>query len=303
MAFLNRLKSVFSGQKLDVRSRFELMREAISGTMSQFYMARDRRTGQVVGLKILDAEKTASFEGRFKGLNKPSEGEISVQFDHPYIVRTLEYGTTTDGDQYLVMEYLDGAGLNSLLIGRDSRLEGRRLKYIRQTAEALAAVHRAGFIHRDVCPRNLILTADCETVKLTDFGLAVPATPPFMREGNRTGTADYMAPELVRRQSTDQRVDVFAFGVTVYELCTFELPWPRGMSGSSATGARATTGMAAMAHAQPPTEIRKYRADLHPKLVEAIRSCIEPNVNQRCPSMEQFMRMVRPLEHELAEHA
>ncbi len=113
MAFLNRLKSVFSGQKLDVRSRFELMREAISGTMSQFYMARDRRTGQVVGLKILDAEKTASFEGRFKGLNKPSEGEISVQFDHPYIVRTLEYGTTTDGDQYLVMEYLDGAGLNS----------------------------------------------------------------------------------------------------------------------------------------------------------------------------------------------
>lgn len=303
MAFLERLRSVFSSQKLDVRSRFELMREAISGTMSNFYMARDRRTGQVVGLKILDIAKTAKFEHRFKGLNKPSEGEIAVQFDHPYIVRALEYGVTTDGAQYLVMEFLEGPGMNSLLIGRDPRLDGRRLKYIRQAAEALAAVHQAGFIHRDVCPRNLILTGDCETAKLTDFGLTVPATPPFMREGNRTGTANYMAPELVRRQSTDQRVDVFAFGVTAYEICTFELPWVRGVAGTSSTGTHATTGMAAMSHAKPPTPILNYRPDLHPGLAEAIHSCIEPDMNKRCPSMRQFLRMIQPLEHELAEHA
>ena len=109
------------------------------------------------------------------------------------------------------------------------------MRFIRQAAEAIAAVHEAGFIHRDICPRNFLLTNNREDLKLIDFGLTVPATRWFMQPGNRTGTPNYMAPELVRRRPTDQRLDVFAFGVTAYEICTFELPWLRG-----------TTGMAAM---------------------------------------------------------
>ena len=106
------------------------------------------------------------------------------------------------------------------------------MQFIRQAAEALDAVHEAGFIHRDVCPRNLLVcTDDGEDLKLIDFGLTVPATRPFMQPGNRTGTPNYMAPELVRRRPTDQRLDVFAFGVTAYEICTFELPWLRGDDG------------------------------------------------------------------------
>jgi serine/threonine protein kinase len=287
MAFLTRLKSLFAARRLDVRSRFELLREAISGTMSKFYMARDRQTGEVVGLKILDLDKTETFEARFKGLRKPTEGAIAVQFFHPYIVRTLEHGRTAQGNQYLVMEYLDGPGINSVLIAKDSRLEGQRVKYIKQIAEALAAVHRAGFIHRDVCPRNLLLTGDWETLKLTDFGLTVPAKPPFMRSGNRTGTPNYMAPELVRRRPTDQRLDVFSFGVTAYEICTRELPWARG-----------STGMAALAHEQAPTNIFKYRPQIDPKLAEAIHSCIEPDIKERFPSMEDFLRKIRRVQHE-----
>lgn len=285
MAFLRHLTNLFHVGRLDVRSRFVLMREAISGTMSKFYMAKDRRTGQIVGLKILDPEKTAAFEARFKGLKKPTEGEIAVLFDHPYIVKTYEHGITTEGAQYLVMEYLEGAGMNSMLIGRDRRLDGRRVKYIRQIAEALQVVHEAGFIHRDVCPRNLILTGDGETLKLTDFGLSVPATPPFMQPGNRTGTPNYMAPELVRRFATDHRLDIFAFGVTAYEICTFELPWFRG-----------TTGMAAMTHDQPPADIRKYRPNIHPELAKAIHWCIEADVKKRCPTMEQFLRAIQHVE-------
>jgi len=285
MAFLDSLKNMLGG-KLDVRSRFELLREAVSGTMSKFYMARDRRTGQIVGLKILDKEKTAAFEARFKGLKKPSEGEIAVQFDHPFIVKTYEYGLTNEGAQYLVMEYLGGIGMNSELISRDPRLEGHRVEYIRHIAEALQAVHNTGFIHRDVCPRNLILTTDGKTLKLTDFGLTVPSTPPFLQPGNRTGTPNYMAPELVRRFPTDHRLDVFAFGVTAYEVCTFELPWYRG-----------TTGMAAMSHDQPPTEIQKHRPSIHPDLAQAIHWCIEPELRRRCPSMEEFLKAIRNVEH------
>ena len=156
------------------------------------------------------------------------------------------------------------------------------MHFIRQAAEAIAAVHEAGFIHRDICPRNFLLTNKREDLKLIDFGLTVPATPWFMQPGNRTGTPNYMAPELVRRRPTDQRLDVFAFGVTAYEFCTFELPWLRG-----------TTGMAAMTHDQPPTDIHEYCPDINPQLAKAIHACIEPDVTQRCPSMEAFLRMIR----------
>jgi len=287
MAFFDRLKSLVRGDRLDVRKRFVLVREAISGTMSKFYVAKDRQTGEMVGLKILDLEKTAQFEARVKGLNKPCEGEISTRLQHPYIVRTLEYGLTTEGAQYLVMELLGGAGMNSLIVAKDRRLDGRRVKYLRQVAEALDAVHQAGFIHRDVCPRNLMLTADGETLKLTDFGLSVPATPPFLQPGNRTGTPNYMAPELVRRQATDARLDVFAFGVTAYETCTFELPWFCGV-----------TGQAAMTHDQPPADIRQYRPRIHPDLATAIHACIQPDLKKRCPSVQQFLKAIRKLERE-----
>ncbi len=291
MAFLDRLRSLLRRDRLDVRKRFILVREAISGTMSKFYVAKDRQTGEMVGLKILDLEKTAQFEARFKGLNKPCEGEIGTRLQHPYIVRTLEYGLTTEGAQYVVMELLGGPGMNSLIVAKDrGRLDGGRVKYLRQVAEALDAVHQAGFIHRDVCPRNLMLTADAETLKLTDFGLSVPATPPFLQPGNRTGTPNYMAPELVRRQPTDARLDIFAFGVSAYETCTFELPWLCG-----------TTGQAAMTHDQPPADIRQYRPRIHPDLAAAIHACIQPDLKKRCPSVQQFLKAIRKLEREDAE--
>ncbi len=287
MGFLDGLKSFFSSGRLNVQARFELLREAISGTMSKFYMARDRETDEIIGLKILDRAKTEAFEARFVGTSKPTEGEMAVHFQHPYIVDTYEHGRTTDGSQYLVMEFLYGAGMNSLLVGKDELLDGRRVTYIRQMAEALAEVHALGFIHRDVCPRNVLLTGDGEIAKLTDFGLTVPATPLFMQPGNRTGTPNYMAPELVHRKPTSQGLDIFSFGVTAYEICTFELPWIRG-----------TTGMAAMTHNKPPADIRELRPTINPVLAEAIHSCIEPEQRKRCDSMERFLQKIRRVKHE-----
>ena len=287
MPFLDRIKQLFAGKRLNVSSRFALLREAIQGTMSSFYMARDLRTNAIVGLKILDLKKTMEFNARFKGLHKPNEGEISSQLKHPSIVETFEYGLTTEDELYLVMEFLEGATLHSALVARDSCFEGRRVKFIREAAQAVMAVHTAGFIHRDICPRNFMLANNGDDIKLIDFGLTVPATKEFMQPGNRTGTPNYMAPELVRRRMTDQRLDVFAFGVTAYEICTFELPWMRG-----------TTGMAAMTHDRPPTDIRKYRPQINPALAKAIHACIEPYVKQRCPSMEKFIHMIHDVKHE-----
>src|SRR5688572_23722566 len=111
-------KSLLEGSKVDIVGRYEILREAVSGTMSNFHMARDRKTGEIVGLKVLDKAKTDALEARFKGLKKPTEGEIATSFKHPRIVETVSHGITTNDEQFLVMEFLDGPGLNSLIIGR-----------------------------------------------------------------------------------------------------------------------------------------------------------------------------------------
>lgn len=287
MGLLGQIKSLLrAGSRVDIHKRYELLREAISGTMSNFYMARDRRTGEIVGVKVLDKEETAALEARFKGLKKPTEGEIAVTLDHPRIVKTLEYGITTEDQQYLVMEFLEGPGLNSLIIGKSKQLDGRRVNLIRQAAEALAAVHKAGYIHRDICPRNFVATPKAESLKLIDFGLTVPATPQFMQPGNRTGTPNYMAPEIVRRHKTDHRLDIFSFGVTAYELCTFDLPWERGKDGK-----------AALTHDQPPQDIRTRRPQINPRLAQAIMQCLATDPAER-PSLDQFLLMTVGLKHE-----
>jgi serine/threonine-protein kinase len=186
------------------------------------------------------------------------------------------------------MELIDGPNFSSLVTTRDAMLEGLRVPLIRQIAQAIQAVHNAGFIHRDVCARNVMVDTESGTLKLIDFGLAVPAKPEFMQPGNRTGNPNYMAPEIVRRQATDTRVDVFAFGVTAYEICTFNLPWSRGVKGD-----------VAMSHAtQPPVEILKYRPQLNPKLAKAIMHCIEQSREKRCPSLDHFLKSIEGVEHE-----
>ncbi len=292
MGILEGFKSIFqkgSSKKVNVRRRFELLREAISGTMSKFYRARDRETDQIVGLKILDPVKTEAFESRFKGLNKPSEGEISFRLKHPNIVKTLEYGITTDDEPYIVQEFIDGPGLNSLLVGKNREiLEGMRIPLIRQIAEGLQAVHSLGFIHRDICPRNVMVDTEQGILKLIDFGLAIPNEGKFLLPGNRTGNPNYMAPELIRRKNTDHRVDVFAFGVTVFEMLTFDLPWSRGL-----------TGKAAMDHAtSPPTSIKRLRPEIHPALAEAVHWCLEQDPANRCPNVRDFIEKIAHLQQE-----
>ena len=273
-------------KRADIELRFERIRSAISGTMSNFFVAKDRfNNNEIVGVKLCDIEKVEFFESRFKGLKKPSEGQIAMGMVHPNIAKTLEYGISTKGQPYLVMEFVDGPGLQVLIQERsEEKLKGRRLSMILQMAEALNYVHRREFIHRDICPRNFICTSDLETVKLIDFGLTLPATKAFMVPGNRTGTPLYMATEIVRRRATDQRVDIFSFGVTCYHLITLDLPWQISD----------TSGKAALRHDTfPPQEILELRPDLDKSLAGAIMAAIKPNPDERTPDMDTFLHQIR----------
>ena len=239
MSFLAKMKSWFTSNpktkgeaklpKIDVQKRFELINRTGQGSMSRVWRARDKSLGRMVCLKLLDKDKTAKFEARFLGLNKPREGAVCMGLKHPNIVNTFEYGLTTEGEYYLVMELVDGTGLNFLVETNSDKLTGKRVDYLTQISDGVEYLHRQGYMHRDLCPRNIMVTRD-GVIKIIDFGLAIPNTPAFCKPGNRTGTPNYLAPEVIRRITTDPRVDMFALGVTAYELYCFQLPWEKAES-------------------------------------------------------------------------
>ncbi len=283
MGLVDKFRNLFKSDKLDVDERFALLNTAVSGTMSSVFMAKERDSGRVFGLKLCIMEKLEAFESRFKGLNKPTEGDIAIKLKHPRIVETFEHGMTTKGVRYLLMEYLDGPGLNAVIHTRDSILDGRRVNLIRQMAEALDYLHKQEYIHRDVCPRNFICATDMSSLKLIDFGLTLPVTPDFMRPGNRTGTPIYHAPEISRRRTTDQRVDIFALGVAAYQICTFETPWQVFENPAMSALAYDTT---------PPRDIFAFRPKLNEALGLAIMQCLRPNPAERPQNMGEFQRLI-----------
>jgi serine/threonine protein kinase len=235
VGFLSSLKKLFASKPksslpiIDVEKRFDLLGRTGQGSMSKVWRARDRDLGRVVCLKLLDKAKTAKFDARFPGLKRPSEGAVCTSLRHKNVVQTYEHGLTKQGEPYLVMELIEGMGLNFLIETKARQLEGNRVNFLTQVADGLDYIHQQGYLHRDICPRNIMVTP-AGVVKLIDFGLSVPYRPEFCKPGNRTGTPNYLAPELIKRTTTDHRVDLFALGVTAYETFTGFLPWEKAES-------------------------------------------------------------------------
>jgi serine/threonine protein kinase len=210
--------------RLNLQRRFAIVSETARGSMSHVYRAIDNQTGRTVCLKVQKPEKNRAAASRTSTEElRPLEGEIAIQLVHPHIVRTFEYGDSIQNEHYVVMEYIDGLSFQYIRETRSART-AQRVELLAQAAEGLAAVHAAGFIHHDINPRNFLVDRE-QQAKLIDFGLSVPNTPAFCRPGNRTGTVQYMAPELLRREPIDERIDIFSFGVLAFEFLTDRLPY------------------------------------------------------------------------------
>ena len=293
MGFFGKLfggKGGAKGVKSADMKRWDLRGRTGQGSMSKVFQAYDKELGRTVCLKLLDAAKTKLFEARFskQGLVKPSEGEVCADLSHRNCVKTFDHGVVSKtGEPFLVMEWIDGDGLNFLVETKNKKLDGQRVNFIGQLCEGVQYLHAKGFMHRDLCPRNVMVAKETDeygdggpgVVKLIDFGLTIPATPAFSVPGNRTGTVDYLAPEVIRRSTTDVRVDLFALGVTAFEVFTGHLPWERSVSSEETLRRRL--------NAQP-----RNAKDMNPALDEAVvrvlMKAIEKDKAARYKSATEF---------------
>ena len=281
-----------SHPKTDITKRFNLIGRVGQGSMSKVWRATDLQSGRTVALKILEKEKTAKYESRFQGLNKPSEGEIAVSLQHPNIVKTYEFGWTLEDEMFLVMEFVEGVGLALLVDLQNEEMKRYRLRYMIQIGEALNYCHQQNWIHRDVCPRNVMI-ADGKSAKMIDFGLVVPNTPNFCKPGNRTGTASYMAPELIKRLTTDQRLDVFSYAVTCFEMYTRRFPWDAAL-----------TIDAVMQHInRPPIQLTELIPNIDTQIAAAIMKGLEADPDRRWKNVSDMVAEIREAEARMVQAA
>jgi serine/threonine protein kinase len=258
--------------------------------MSKVWRARDLISGRVVCVKLLDAEKTKRFEARFVGVKekKPSEGEIALKLQHPHIVKTIEHGVATTGEPFLVMEFIDGSSLSYYVSLQNAVMKRNCLRFMIELGEAIEYFHQQNWIHRDICPRNVMIDQDL-SVKLIDFGLVVPNIPAFQAPGNRTGTANYMAPELIKRQRTDQRIDIFSYAVTCYEMCAARLPWAAG-----------ETLDAVMSHINnPPDDLRQVAKGIDAEVAETIMRGLAVRPDERWQTIGEMLESFRAAQRRL----
>jgi serine/threonine protein kinase len=272
----------------NINKRFEGMVRSGQGSMSRVFRTYDKELGRQVCLKLLDKLKTKKFEERFKGLKKPSEGEICMALRHENVVRTYEYGVTTEGEPYLVMEWVEGLGLNYLVETKSPQLIGNRIGYLGQLCDAVQYMHDNKWLHRDLCPRNIMVDKE-GVLKLIDFGLTIPYTPPFCAPGNRTGTPDYLAPELVMRRPTDHRVDLYALGVTAFEVFSGGLPWERSASSEENFRRRLNTA---------PRNPQDLNPALGDDVVELLTKAINKDPAARFASATKFKEALERLDQQ-----
>jgi eukaryotic-like serine/threonine-protein kinase len=268
----------------NLQQRFAIVSETSRGSMSRVYRAVDNQSGRTVCLKIQTRDKNEAATARASTHEaRPLEGEMAAKLVHPHIVRTLDYGTSTKGEHFLVMEFVDGVSLQFIRESGSART-AEKVELLAQAAEGLAGVHSAGFIHHDINPRNFLVDRE-QQVKLIDFGLTVPNTPAFRRPGNRTGTLDYMAPELIRREPIDERIDVFAFGVLAFEFLTNRLPY-------DATNA---TAMMLQRINSDPLDAASIKPALSAELCDILRQLTARRKDQRWPTLKTLPDALRSI--------
>lgn len=212
------------GRTLD--GRYRLTRRIARGGMAGVYEARDLRLDRIVAVKVMH---TGLGDDRTYAARFVREARAAARLNHPNVVQVFDQGDD-HGTLYLAMELVSGGTLREVVTAQAPMPPARALALLQPVLAALAAAHRAGLIHRDVKPENVLIADDApsiqQSVKVADFGLAraVTAETQHTSSGVLIGTVSYIAPEIVTEGRADERADVYSAGVLLYELLTGRKP-------------------------------------------------------------------------------
>ena len=207
---------------------YKIIRLLGEGGMGDVYLAEHISIKRNVAIKVLKPELIKNEEIRLRFKN---EASMLAHLQHPNIVGLIDYVESEDG-LFLIMEYVDGKGLDEILKSQETLIDIRLAESImKQILEAFQYAHKNGIVHRDVKPSNILITADNQ-IKVLDFGIAKivgDSKHNLTKTGTQIGTVFYMSPEQVKGKELDLRSDIYSIGVTFYELLSGVCPY-RGMT-------------------------------------------------------------------------
>ena len=251
--------------------RYHIIKLLGVGGMGSVYQAWDKELGVAVALKIIklpedaDESDARALEERFK-----RELLLARQVTHKSVVRIHDLGEI-DGTKYITMTYVEGSDLSHILKAEGKLTVPRVLRIARQVLEGLAAAHNAGVVHRDLKPANIMIDADDQAL-IMDFGIALSSRDGKHKSEGIVGTLGYMSPQQATGQPVDQRTDLYALGLIMYDLL-----------GGRKMDRDAESMMADMLGriGKAPEPIRTVNPDVPEGVERVITKCLEPNVEAR----------------------
>ena len=238
------------------------------GGMGTVYLATHKRLGRKVALKVLSPELARGEDFRARFLR---ESQLAASLDHPNVIPIYD-ADEVEGVLYLAMRYVSGPSLQSLIRERGTLSTGESLRLAEQIGGALDAAHRAGLVHRDVKPANILLAEPDDHAYLCDFGLAKLTTSRELTQtGFFLGTVDYCAPEQIQGRPLDGRADVYSLGCVLFHCLAGQPPYIR----ETELGV-----LDAHLHAPPP-ELASVRPDLPRSLGRVIATAMAKDPDER----------------------
>jgi serine/threonine-protein kinase len=260
-------------QKFD---RFHLREQLNSGGMSEIWLVTDGR-GKPYALRKLKRELRFNLTARRRFIRGCEILEQLADKDH--IVGYVEHGKA-EGTCYLLMDYVEAENLKELYARQVPVLQENVAQILIDSATALSHVHEAGYMHLDFKPENILVTRNA-AVRLIDFDMALPLPEKPKKLDKNPGTPGYMAPEQLRREPVDGRADIFAFGVSAYELLSNQKPFP---------GDSPAEILAAQMDSAGAIPLRQHNPDVPPALEKVVMKCIEREPDRRYPFCGVMLR-------------
>lgn len=257
-------------------ANFQVLEKIGQGGTADIYLVTDD-LGRRFALRVLRAEHRYSWRRlwRFR-----KECALLELFNHPNITRGFGHGRF-HGLRYSVREYVEGGNLKDRILRSDPLLQVNRLRLLIGMAAGLAHIHEHGYMHLDFKPENVLVTRDYDP-KIVDFELATRRPSQPQRVGRMPGTPAYLAPEQIARQPIDERVDIFAYGVTAYEMLTGRKP---------VTGNTLEEVLQKYAHFDEYLKpLRHHVPNLPHALERVVLKCLEKDPARRYPAISLVVR-------------